>query len=260
MTFSSKLRLSAVAVSVLAVSVAGFALVPHAATKDAFTADQKAALNDIIHDYLMENPQVIMEAVAKHQVDQEQAQVDAMKDLIVTKKDALFNDAGKPVAGNPKGSVVIAEFYDYNCGYCKHAFSDMAQILESDKDVKFVMIDFPILSETSHMAAKYALAAGKQGKYFEMHSRLMKLSGQMREEQLQDIGKDLGLDVEQMKKDADSADVAKQIESNIALARELGISGTPGFIINETPVRGYLGLEGMQSIIAEERAKLTKKD
>lgn len=258
MILSSKIRLSALALGVLAVSVSGFALVSHAQTKDAFTAEQKAAMGDVIRDYLMDNPQVIMEAVARHQVDQEQAAEDAMKAVIATKQDALFNDPAKPVAGNPKATVHVAEFIDYNCGYCKQAFADVATILKKDKDVNFIFIDFPILSETSHMAARYALAAGKQDKYFEMHEKLMKMSGHLREEQVQNMGKDLGLDVEKLKKDAASAEIAKQIESNIALARELGINGTPGFIVNETPVRGYLGLDGMEQIIADERSKAKK--
>lgn len=228
------------------------------ASSATFTEDQKKALDSMMHDYMMNNPQVIMDSVEKFRQNQEAAEGQALNDKIKEKGEAIYRDPNSPVAGNKDGDVTLVEFFDYNCGYCKQAYKDIEKLVEEDKKLRVVFKEIPILSETSHMAARYALAANKQGKYWEFHSAMMNQTGPITEEKLESVGKDVGLDVKQLKTDADSAEVRSTIEKDLTLARELGISGTPAFIIDGTALRGHFGLEALKKTIADAREKSTK--
>lgn len=218
-----------------------------------FSDAQKAALDTMIHDYLMENPRVIMDSVEQYRQNQEEMDAKAFSVKIKEKHDAIYKDPTSPVVGDKNGDVTLVEFFDYNCGYCKQAFKDIEKLVEEDKKLRIVFKEIPILSETSHTAARYALAADKQGKYWEYHKALMSGGGQINDAKLESVAKDIGLDVEKLKKDADSAEVRTTIEKNLELAREIGISGTPGFIIGDEALRGHYGLEALRKSIAALR-------
>lgn len=230
------------------------ALAAMAAEKGSFTDGQKAEMGTVIHDYLMENPQVIMEAVEKYRQNQEEMENKATVDKIKSSQDAIFHDPTSPVAGNKDGDVTLVEFFDYNCGYCKLAYKDVKTLLGEDKKLRVVFKDFPILSESSNTAARYALAADKQGKYWEFHQAVME-GGHTDDASMEKMGKDIGLDIEKWKKDADSPETRAIIEKNMSLARDLGFTGTPGFILGETPLRGHYGIDALRKLIAEQRGK-----
>lgn len=210
------------------------------------------AFGESVKAYLMDNPEVIMEAIEEYQANQQEIEARRFKETVTQKKDVL-HDPDAPFAGNPDGDLVIVEFFDYNCGYCKRAIGDVQTIIAKEKDVKIIFKEMPILSETSVHAARYALAAHKQGKYFDYHVALMEHRGQKDPESLQKIGEDLGLDVKKLIKDADSAEIRAEIEKDLELSRELGIRGTPAFIIGETMSPGYLPYTEMKPIIDAER-------
>lgn len=229
-----------------------------AADAPAFTDAQKKELDTMMRDYMMNNGKLIMDAVDKYRQDQQNAEEKAFDDKIKARSSDLYKDSRSPAAGNKDGDVTLVEFFDYNCGYCKHAFKDLQTLMNDDKKLKVVFKDIPILSESSLTAALYALASHKQGKYWEYHSALMEHTGQLNDEVLQSVGKTVGLDVEKLKKDAQDPEIRSTIEANLALARDLGINGTPAFVVGDKALRGAYGLDAMKKAVEDTRAA-TKK-
>lgn len=224
-----------------------------------FTAAQKEAMGPVIHDYLVSHPEVIMEAFDAYQKKQEATQQQQFKDKLSEVGDKVFT-SGAPTAGSKTADVRIAEFYDYNCGYCKKATEDVVGLLKDDPNVQFVFLDMPILSPSSADAARWALAADKQGKYYEYYVALMHNAGPRSTETFEKVGKDLGLDVEKLRKDADEdKSIREAIEKNMALSRDLGIRGTPAFIIEDQMIPGYVGLDGLKQAVAQAREKKKKQ-
>lgn len=212
----------------------------------------KKEVQAIVREYLIENPEVVIEAIEAYQANQQEIEARRSKETIATRKSELF---GKdlPYFGNPDGDVVIAEFFDYNCGYCKRALDEVIKVVENDPGIKIVFHEMPILSEASSEAARYAVAAHKQGKYFDYHRELMKFAGPKTTEALEKLAEKVGLDVEQLRKDAASREVRGQIEKSLTLSRDLGIRGTPAFVIGDTLAPGYLTHKNMLEVIAQVR-------
>lgn len=225
----------------------------------ALTAAQKEEIGPVIRDYILKNPGVIVEALEAYQKQEQAKEKERFKENIVAKKADIYT-ASTPFAGNEKGDTVIVEFFDYNCGYCHRAVDDVTKIIEEDKNVKVLFKDLPILSESSVEASRWALAAQKQGKYLEYHVALMKHQGQKTADELARLAKDVGLDVEKARKDAaEDKGIRTQLEQNMALARDLGVNGTPAFIIGDHLAPGYMGYDGLKSAVADAR-KGGKKD
>lgn len=251
-TLSKKLILTSAIAGLAGVFAFGQSQISHA-QNGAFDGAQKEAIEGIIKDYLLENPKVIFDSIDAFRAQEEaQKQADAENAI----KDNLKSLTGdnSPSIGPADADVTIVEFFDYNCGYCKRALPDVQAIVETDKKVRFVFKEMPILGPTSLTAAQWAMAAQKQDKYFEYHSALMEFRGPKEEKQLEKIAKDLGLDVDQMKKDAKSSEIQAMIDADISLARKIGISGTPAFIVGETLYPGYIGEDGMVDAIKQERS------
>jgi len=220
-----------------------------------FTEAQKAEINKMFEEYISNNGKVIIEGVSKYQQEQEEA---AYKDQDAKAKSFMEELKGKknlPMAGNPKGDVTVVEFFDYNCGYCRKALSEVKKVIKDDKNVRVVFIDMPILGPSSLEVSKWSLAANMQGKYFEFHQAVMNKNGEKNESVLSAIAKDLGLDVAKMKTDKESEAVNLELQANLATAQDLGIRGTPGFIVGEQVVRGYVPSDQIKSIVATTRNK-----
>lgn len=239
-------------------TAAAILMVMAPAQAQSLTDEQKAEINKLVEEFILENPQVMIKSFENHRIAQEKALEE--ESTVEAKKlmDAL-DKAGYPSIGPDDADVKVVEFMDFNCGYCKKAYEEVAEVLKEDKKVKFYFIDMPILGPTSLEAAKWALAAQKQGKYFEYHSALMKHQGPKNDAVLENKAKDVKLDVKKLKKDKDGEDIQAKIEENISRANLLNISGTPGFIIGDTVVRGYLTLDQMKEAIANERKPDTAK-
>jgi len=225
----------------------------HAA--DDFTAAQKEALGTIIDDYIMKNPEVLINALNSYQQKQAEAEQAKRREGLVTKKAEIYA-ATTPFGGNAKGDVTIVEFFDYNCGYCHKALEDVKRLIDSDKNVKVLLKDMPILGESSMEISRWALAAQKQGKYYEYHVALMTSQEQKTPETLEKIAKSVGLDTVKLRKDAtEDKSIQAQLDANIALAQSLGIGGTPAFIIGDDLVPGFMGYDNMVAAIKAVREK-----
>jgi protein-disulfide isomerase len=227
------------------------------AAEPLFDDAQKEELHGIIRDYLISNPDVIREAMEALQAQEEAAQAALVQDTVRQNADALFRSEYDFVLGNPEGSLTMVEFFDYNCGYCKRSLDDVVALVETDPEIKFVFKEFPILGEGSVFAARAAIAARKQGKYWEFHQAMMRERGTNDEEQVMRLAADVGLDVERLRTDMEADEVDLAIQRNYSLAEAMGIQGTPAFFIDDRLIPGALGLEGLRTQIAEVRAEGT---
>lgn len=242
----------------LPLMIAAFAF-PIAAQAE-MTPEQKKEVEALVHQYILEHGDLLIESVNKFQAKQEE---EANKEAAVKAKallESLKTEKNMAMAGNPDGDVTVVEFFDFNCGYCKKAFEEVQKLLKDDKNVKVVFYDMPILGPASVESSKWALASKKQGKYFEYHSAIMTHQGAMDESTFKELAKEVGLDVEKLAKDKDGADIDEEIKTHIAKAQELGIQGTPGFLINDKIFRGYIPYDVIISTIKEVRGASEKKE
>lgn len=252
-------RHAVLAVAAVSALVAGSALISHNAGAEpaaagSFTEAQKKEIGAIVKDYLLENPGIIFEAADKHRA---KAEADAAKqaEASIGENIAWLTRSEAPSIGSANPDVTVVEFFDYNCGYCTRALPDIQNILKTDANVRFVFHEIPILGPTSKTAALWALAAQKQGKYFEYHVAVMNHKGPKEESELEKLAKEVGLDAEKMKKDAASEEIAAELQKNVEISQKVGVQGTPAFIIGSTFVPGYIGEEGLKQAIEAERKK-----
>lgn len=220
------------------------------------TGDERAAFREEVRAYLLENPEILMEAIAILETRQAEAQVAADEDLVAEHADALFADGRSWVGGNPDGDLTMVEFLDYRCGYCRRAHPEVTDLLETDGDIRLVVKEFPILGEQSVLASRFAIAtrnvAGGDA-YEQVHDALMTLRADVTEPVLERIATDLGLDAGAIVAGMEAPEVAAEINANRALAQSMGISGTPTFVVGDQMLRGYLPLEDMMQVVDEER-------
>lgn len=256
MTFKTRL-LSTTLAAALLLSSPSFAASPSAKNLP-FSEDQRAAMEDFVRDFILDNPEVLIEAVNRYKQNEEKKQDQEALSSLDKYRSFLYYNKDMPQTGNPKGDITVIEFFDYNCGYCKRAYEAVQETLDKDKNVRFVFVELPILSDTSKLAANWAMAAHKQGKYFEFHKGLMTFNGPKTEEAMVKVATDLGLDITRMRKDAASEETKALLAKKVEVAQALHISGTPGFIIGDQIVRGYVPYEGMKAIIDDARKGKTK--
>jgi len=244
---------------VLALGTCAAALISPAqnANAEIFNAEQTKEIEVLFKKFLSDNPELILKSVDDFRsVQEKKTQQSAQKNL--EEYASYFADENLPSAGNPKGDVTIVEYFDYNCGYCRKAFADIVKIIEEDKNIRVIFQEMPILSPSSIKMASIAMAAHKQGKYFEMHAALMDYKGGQSDSAFYGVAEKLGLDIEKLKADAASADVKAQIRKATDMARSLDIRGTPGFIIGNKIYPGYIGLDGLRDAVKAARANKAK--
>ena len=200
---------------------------------------------------ILENPQIIMQAVAiLEQRERERAASGAN-----TVRLQLEQDPNSPNLGNPDGDVTVIEFFDYNCPYCRKAGQTVQELLASDANVRVIYREWPILGEDSVFASRAALAARAQGKYEEFHWALMNGEGRASEASILKLARHLGLDVEKLQADMTSPAVEAHIAQSSALARTLGFTGTPAFIVGDRTAPGMLSTDEITAMVAEARAE-----
>ncbi|MGK7652655.1 DsbA family protein [Roseovarius sp. B08] len=221
---------------------------------DAMSDAERAAFREEVRAYLLENPEVIMEAVSVLEQREAEAQAQNDQDLVAANSEALFNDETSWVGGNPEGDITLVEFIDYRCGYCKRAHPEVTNLLEEDGNIRFILKEFPILGEQSVTASRFAIAtrqvAGDEA-YHSVSEALIAYSGDITEPALRRIAEPLDLPVDEIIAKMGSADVSAVIEENHALGRALQISGTPSFVMENQMLRGYVPQEEME-LIAED--------
>lgn len=220
-------------------------------------AFQKAVEN-VVEQYIRAHPEVIEQTLQALQAQRESEERERVSNLIATKQAELLNDPNSPVSGNLKGDVTVVEFFDYRCGYCKRVAGAVTQLQHDDPKVRIVYKDYPILGEASVFAARAALASKAQGKHQEFHEALLSSEAELTQETILKIAIAVGLDKERLNTDIQAPTLQGIIERNRALARELGINGTPGFIIGTELVPGALDLKDLKNLVRQVRDEKSK--
>lgn len=231
---------------------------PAAATDlDNLTGAERDAFRAEVRAYLLDNPEVLMEAIAV--LEQRQAEAEGERDAMAVSAnaDALFSSAFDVVLGNPEGDITVVEFMDYQCGYCRRAHPEVMDLLEFDGDIRLVVKEFPILGEESVLASRFAIATrialGDEA-YVTVHNALMEMRGDVTEPALIALAEDEGLDSAAIMASMDDPLIQQTLEYNHGLAQRLQISGTPSFVFGDQMVRGYVPLDNMIDIVAMLRA------
>lgn len=224
---------------------------------DRMTADERAAFRAEVRAYLLENPEVIMEAVAVLEARRAEAQAATDMALIGENAQALFNDGQSWVGGNPDGDITLVEFMDYRCSYCRRAFDEVVELVESDGNIRFVIKELPVLGEQSVAASRFAIATQRvagDAAYKAIHAALMSYDGDMSEVGFSRLARSMGLDAQPILDQMNDPEVSALIDANFKLAQKMGISGTPSFVMGGQLLRGYMPLEQMRAAVDKERA------
>ncbi len=221
---------------------------------DAFSPDQKKELEGLIRSYLLEHPEILREVATALDAKDKKTADDQRGEVLSSSAKALFHDDIDAVVGNPKGDVTMVEFMDYNCSYCRKSFKEMQAILETDKNVRVVMKEFPIFGEGSEYAARAALASSRQGKYWALHQALFEFQGQVTPAVVDQVAKQVGLDVAKLKTDMKDPAIASNIGKTTELAQSMQFTGTPAFLIDSTVIPGYVTKDVLMAAIATVRA------
>lgn len=208
------------------------------------------ASDQMIEQYIRTHPEVIEQSLQALDTKREAEEKARQKLALAAKQNELLNDPSSPVSGNLNGDVTVIEFFDYRCGYCKRAASAVTQLQKEDSRIRVVYKDFPILGEASELAAKAALASYAQGKHQVFHEALLAATGDVTKDAILAIAGEVGLDAKRLETDLANPEWQTVIDRNRALAKDLGISGTPGFIVGTELVPGALDVKGLKDLIA----------
>ncbi len=220
------------------------------------TDSERAQFRAEVRAYLLENPEVIMEAVESLQGREAEAQARADFDLVTNNAGPIFDDGYSWEGGNPDGDIVLVEFLDYRCGYCKKSHGEVAMLLETDGNIKMIVKEFPILGEQSMMASRFAIAtknvAGDDS-YDKIKDALMAFNGDITTAALRRLAETYQLDFDAIESKMNDDEVTREIAETRALAQKLQITGTPTFVMHDEMLRGYLPYDQMQALVAEKR-------
>lgn len=228
--------------------------------------EQKTQIEKIVHDYLVNHPEVLIEASQSLQKKQQQAMQEEAKKAIIENQDKLFTEK-LAVVGNPNGNMTIVEFFDYQCIHCKKMQPVLDALIKKNKNLRVIYKEFPIFGKSSEIASRAALAAAMQGKYKEMHNALIDVEKRLDDEVVMQTAKSIGLNIEKLKKDMESDVINKALDENRQLAEKMHLMGTPAFILAKTSngklqkgsdpvfIPGAFSEENMQSLINEAGKK-----
>jgi protein-disulfide isomerase len=240
-----------------AMAIAAVVLSAGAASAQSFSDVQRAEIEKIVRSYLVAHPEVLQEAIAELEKRQSAAEAEKAKDAVKKNAQALFNSSRQVVVGNAHGDVTLVEFFDYNCGYCKRALSDLMDLMKSDSKLKVVLKEFPVLGPGSVEAAQVAVAVRMQDKtgkkYLEFHQKLLGGRGPADKTHALVVAKEVGLDMTQLQKDMASEEVHATIEESMKLAEALGLNGTPSYVVGDDVVVGAVGLPALKEKVSTAR-------
>lgn len=223
----------------------------------AMTPEEREAFRAEVRSYLLENPEVLVEAINILEARKREVQAAADTSLIDLHAAAIFEDGHSWVGGNPDGDITLVEFMDYRCGYCRQAFAEVAELLDTDGNIRFIVKEYPILGEQSVAAARFAIAVHQihgDATYEAVHNALMTLRADITPESLTRLAETLGLDPAPILARMEGPEVTAVIEENRALGNLMQISGTPTFVLDDRMLRGYAPLATMQDLVAAARA------
>lgn len=242
-----------IAVSALIVST----WMPVSAQQDNVDPAERAKVEKIVEDYLLENPEIIAMAIQELQRRQTMAR---MGPAIQMYRDYLEREPGAPVIGNPNGDVTIVEFFDYRCGFCRRHFPEVMKLVKADGNIRLIPRQFPILDRpgdtpVSALASRAALAAHKQDKFEDFHVAVMTSDGGLTEEGIYAIAARLGLNVAKLKADMNDPLIIKSVQNTVAVGKDIGFEGTPGYIIGEDVITGAQGYGRLIQAVNRVRQK-----
>lgn len=209
-----------------------------------FTPDQVNQIQHVIHDYLVKNPEVLIEASQALQMKEAAKAETAAQQAIVQFKNQLFNDPASPTAGNPNGTVTLVEFFDYQCIHCKAMTSAIQALVTKNPNLKVVFKELPIFGGNSQLASQVALAAAKQGKYMAFHDAVLAAANPITPDKVWSIASKVGLDITKLKADMNSPEIQKQIQDNFSLAQSLKLMGTPTFVLSDKNLSQFKFIPG----------------
>ena len=240
----------------LIATVAALAVATPALAESHLTDAEREAFRAEVRAYLLDNPEVLTEAIGVLQQREAEAQAMAEVQMLSQYRDALVNDGHSFVDGNPDGDITIVEFMDYRCGYCKRAFPEVASLLEEDGNIRLVVKEYPILGDASVLASRFAIAtkqvAGDDA-YADVHDTLMELQGNIDMDTLTRLSDQLGLDTAAITAEMDSDAVSEILAMNAELGMALQVNGTPTFVIGDRVVRGYVPQSDLARMVEDER-------
>lgn len=214
-------------------------------------------IEKIVEEYLLEHPEILNEMIRRLEAKETAARAEAAVGALKAQRGEIENDGYSIVAGNPNGDVTLVEFFDYNCGFCRKGRPEVEALLQADPNVRLVLKEFPILGDESLEAARVALALakGQPEKYLEFHKRAFAYEGRLDGAHAIDIAKEVGADMERLTRDAADPVIMDRVERNHRLAGELGIDGTPSFVVGDKVVSGVQSLDELKALVADARAK-----
>lgn len=228
-----------------------------AALAQGISSTQRSEIEKIIREYLIANPEVLQDAMSELEKRQAVAEAAKHKAAVKDNADEIFRSTHQVTIGNPQGDVTFVEFFDYNCGYCKHALSDMLSLLKEDQKLKVVLKEFPVLGPGSIEAARIAVAVRMQDKtgkkYLEFHQKLLGGRGQADKARALAAAKEVGFDMARLERDAAGDEVKNSLEQSFKLAEKLGLNGTPSYVIGDSVVVGAVGLDALKEKINTAR-------
>lgn len=249
-----------VLVAALAVTAVTLSLSSAVAGEDALDAGQKEAVEEVVREYLLKHPEIVVEAIRAFQAKEEQANKDRVQATLVSRRDELVNDSSSPVGGNPDGDVTIVEFFDYRCGYCKEVLPIVMALMKEDLNVRYVFKEFPILGPQSVVASHAALAAWRldRDKFLAFHVALMGSRGSLPESKVMTLAAKSGYDVEGLRSAMTDPEIGEIVKRNILLAESLNIGGTPTFVIGNRLIPGTITVDVLTDLVADTREACRK--
>jgi protein-disulfide isomerase len=222
-----------------------------------FSDQQRGEIEKIMKEYLVAHPEVLQEVLGELEKRQAAAETEKHKSALKEYSEALFMSPRQVTLGNPQGDVTLVEFFDYNCGYCKRALTDMLDLMKADPKLKVVLKEFPVLGEGSNEAAKVAVAVRMQDKtgkkYLEFHQKLLGGRGQADKARALAVAKEIGMDMARLEKDLTSDEIKATIDESMKIAEALGLNGTPSYVVGSDIVIGAVGLAALKDKVETAR-------
>lgn len=230
---------------------------PPAASAQSFSDVQRGEIEKIVRNYLLAHPEVLEEVMTELSKRQAAAEAEKHEASVASNAKAIFDLPRGVTIGNKDGDVTFVEFFDYNCGYCKRAMTDMVELIKSDPKLKVVLKEFPVLGPASVEAAQVAVAVRMQDpsgkKYLDFHQKLLTGKGQADKARAMAAAKDAGADMAKLEKDLASPEVRATLEENFKLAEAMGMNGTPSYVIGKQVVIGAVGVDNLREKISIAR-------
>jgi len=223
------------------------------AAEASMTPEQKQAVEQVVHDYLLKHPDFLLDVLRQGEAKAKQDKESSARQSLASKRSELIADASSPVGGNPDGDVTIVEFFDYRCPYCKQVEPSIEALVKEDPKIRIVYKEFPILGPESIFASRMALAASKQGKYAAFHDAMMAVKGQISDDLIVETARGAGIDLARAKTDMNSDETRDILKRNYALAEALDIQGTPTFIVGDVLTPNAIDVAELKKMVAKAR-------